>query len=224
MLSTLSTRIDSIINLPISKLDQRQSMLVRLLADIVNHETDNGTLTNKDGLEGQSYWNQLRDVTRYAGFLQLGNGHFSIAYRHPLLPGKVLKVGLKKEDSGAAYVAFCRSNAGLEGIPVIHDVQRFEGCYIVVLDELKPIGFDEWCQGMGGTIRVAVEYSEEDFRSYIEGADLSVTERCLLQTCRKIHEFFTGIAEFDMHHGNAMIDPKTGRIVITDPVSFTVDK
>lgn len=57
---------------------------------------------------------------------------------HELLPGRVIKVGFKKEDSGAAYVAFCRMHQGRVGIPNVYHVARHAGCYTVVLDELEP--------------------------------------------------------------------------------------
>lgn len=216
MYSTLSARLESIRNLPINQIADRQPMLVRLMADIVNYETENGKLTKQKPLEMQSYWTSLNELTKAAGFIKLGNGHFSVAYKHPMLPGKVLKVGLKKEDSGAAYVAFCRMHAGREGIPVIHDVQRFEGCYIVVLDELLPVGYDEWYQHGSQAICDAVHDSQFNLEDYSRKPS---TE--FLETCRLIHEFFKGIAKFDMHPGNVMIDPKTGKLIITDPVSFT---
>lgn len=224
----IKSRIEDIKNLSINLLDQRQPVLVKLMADIVNVETRNGTLTDKHYYpKGQSYWDFLSDALEEAGFEFLGSGYFSVVYKHHLLPGKVLKVGLKKEDSAAAYVAFCRMHEGREGIPVIHDVQRFEGCYIVVLDELIPIGPSDWyVNKMGELITYAIEYGEDAYRksvnSYLQEREVTVEFQGLLFTCRMIHDFFNGIATFDMHHGNAMINPKTGRIVITDPVSFTV--
>lgn len=232
MYTTIESRLDAIRNLPIDLLAQRQPMLMQLMADIVNFETEDGKLTISRCLESQDYWQTLDAITKDAGFKRLGNGHFSIAYSHPLLPGKVLKVGLKKEDSGAAYVAFCRMHQGLEGIPVIYDVERYAGCYIVVLDELEPIINANWDiiepihDRIFGLVMSAVECSEVAYRERkaLHVRALSSQDEALLTTCRMIHEFFKGIAKFDMHCGNAMIDKRTGRIVITDPVSFTVEK
>jgi len=224
----IKSRIEDIKNLSVNLLDQRQPMLVELMADIVNGVTNNGSLTSPQGYpETQTYWPHLVEKIQEAGFEFLGNGYFSVVYKHHLLPGKVLKVGLKKEDSAAAYVAFCRMHEGREGLPVIHDVQRFEGCYIVVLDELLPITCDDWyTKYQGNLISSAISYEEVAHRNHLNVVvqELPVAFRRLLDTCRMIHDFFSGIAKFDMHHNNAMINPKTGRIVITDPVSFTVGK
>ena len=42
----------------------------------------------------------------------------------------------------------------------------------------------------------------------------------LAVTARKIHTFFYGLASFDTHRGNVMVD-NNGRLIITDPVSWT---
>lgn len=222
----IKSRIEDIKNLSINLLDQRQPMLVKLMADIVNVVTTDGSLTSPQGYpKTQTYWPHLVEKIQEAGFEFLGNGYFSVVYKHHLLPGKVLKVGLKKEDSAAAYVAFCRMHEGREGLPVIHDVQRFEGCYIVVLDELLPIKVDAWYEKYrGDLVRAVIQCREVEYREQLsyQVRELPEEFRELLNTCRMIHNFFKGIAQFDMHYGNAMINPKTGRIVITDPVSFTI--
>lgn len=238
MYTTLSTRLDAIKALPLDKLTERQPMLVALIADIVNYETEDGEITMQAGntaLTRMDYWNTLCPALRDAGFKMLGHGHFSAAYEHALLPGKVIKVGFKKEDSGAAYVAFSRMHQGRRGIPTIYDVQRHLGCYTVVMDELLPlVNSSHDCVNdrhdyLWGLIESAVsspdKYYNEVLQEYItvdfDGAPLSLEEGELLATCRDIYKFFTGIAAFDMHKGNAMIHPKTGEIIITDPVSFT---
>lgn len=43
----------------------------------------------------------------------------------------------------------------------------------------------------------------------------------LTETAVLIRSFFKDIAEFDLHEENAMIDPDSGELVITDPVSFS---
>lgn len=199
--------------------------LVGLLADTVNHETENGELTAQNsqrGLRGMPWWNTLKERLEDMGFTLLGHGHFSAAYSHKLLGDKVIKVGFKKEDSGAAYAAFCRMNQGKVGIPTIHDIQRHAGCYTVVLDKLRSIQTDEW-EDVADT-----HWVDEQFdcaRQVIQYGlcpsnyeDFETDE--LAKTCAEIRKFFEGIADFDMHSGNAMVD-KDGNLVITDPVSFT---
>lgn len=217
--TNMQERLDVIRNLPICELDKRQPLLVALIADIVNAETSDGDDTDSDwGLECQDYWQTLKIKAKDAGFNLLGNGHFSAAFKHDLLPGRVIKVGFKKEDSGAAYVAFCRMHQGRVGIPNVYHVARHAGCYTVVLDELEP------CQRR--------ENDEHDRYAdlayyFVEGEsdpeEYSEADQPFIETCQMIRKFFYGIASFDMHSGNIMFT-KDGKPVITDPVSFSADK
>lgn len=214
----MQERLDVIRNLPICELDKRQPLLVALMADIVNYETSDGGDTDSYwGLERQDYWQTLKIKAKDAGFNLLGNGHFSAAFKHELLPGKVIKVGFKKEDSGAAYVAFCRMHQGRVGIPNVYHVARHAGCYTVVLDELEPYkrsGNDEH------------EHYADLAYYFVEGesdpADYAERDQPFIETCQMIRKFFYGIASFDMHEGNIMFT-KDGKPVITDPVSFSAN-
>lgn len=215
----MQERLDAIRNLPICELDKRQPLLVALIADIVNYETSDGDDTDSDwGLERQDYWQTLKIKAKDAGFNLLGNGHFSAAFKHELLPGRVIKVGFKKEDSGAAYVAFCRMHQGRVGIPNVYHVARHAGCYTVVLDELEP------CQR-----RENDEHDHYANLAYdVVECDYAPEERHendlpFIETCQMIRKFFYGIASFDMHSGNIMFT-KDGKPVITDPVSFSADR
>ncbi len=215
----MQDRLDVIHHLPICELDKRQPLLVALIADIVNAETSNGDDTDSDwSLESQDYWQTLKIKAKDAGFNLLGNGHFSAAFKHELLPGKVIKVGFKKEDSGAAYVAFCRMHQGRVGIPNVYHVARHAGCYTVVLDELEP------CNRSGNHLHD--HYA--DLAYYFVECDYAPEEHHqkdlpFIETCQMIRDFFCGIASFDMHSGNIMFT-KDGKPVITDPVSFSADR
>ena len=228
MLDFIKTCIATIQHAPICDLDKRQQRLIELLTTIVNHETENGKLTSEAGntaLEAMPYWRSMGEYLRDAGFVCLGNGHFSAAYKHSLLPGKAIKVGFKKEDSGAAYVAFCRMHQGLPGIPVIHDIQRHAGCYTVIMDALISLdeAYEKWGEevyGMHSTAESGVE------GAHIGEFDLNKMDDWragLYRTGLLINKFFKGIARFDMHGGNVMFDPNTGKVYITDPVSFSLD-
>ena len=215
----IQARLNALRNLPICELDTRQPLLVALIVDIVNAETSDGNDTASNwGLESQDYWPTLKIKAKDAGFNLLGNGHFSAAFKHELLPGKVIKVGFKKEDSGAAYVAFCRMHQGRAGIPNVYHVARHASCYTVVLDELVP------CHRR--------ENDEHDHYAdlayyFVEGEsdpeDYAERDQPFIQTCKEIRKFFYGIASFDMHSGNIMFT-KDGKPVITDPVSFSQDR
>lgn len=219
-ITNINARVNAIESLAINELTKRQPMLVALLADLVNAETEDGTLTELNTcLEGQDWWHTLHELTKDAGFKRLGNGHFSAAYSHPLLPGKVIKVGFKKEDSGAAYTAFCRMHQGRAGIPNIYDVQRHAGCYTVVLDAL--VESDTWDndehERYADIARDVIEYNSNEHN------DLYGWDEEFVETCKMIRKFFDGIASFDMHSGNIMFD-EDDTPYITDPVSFTQRK
>lgn len=215
----MQARLDVIRNLPICELDKRQPLLVALIADIVNCETSDGDDTDSDwGLERQDYWQTLKIKAKDAGFNLLGNGHFSAAFKHELLPGRVIKVGFKKEDSGAAYVAFCRMHQGRVGIPNVYHVARHAGCYTVVLDELEPCErFENATHDHYSELAYYFVEDESDPEDYAEA------DQPFIETCRMIRKFFYGIASFDMHSGNIMFT-KDGKPVITDPVSFSADR
>lgn len=216
----MQARLDVIRNLPICELDKRQPLLVALIADIVNYETSDGDDTDSDcGLERQDYWQTLKIKAKDAGFNLLGNGHFSAAFKHELLPGRVIKVGFKKEDSGAAYVAFCRMHQGRDGIPNVYHVARHAGCYTVVLDELLPC---QRCEDDDHDHYADLAFQFVECTGY-DPEDYRKDDQSFIETCQMIRKFFHGIASFDMHSGNIMFT-KDGKPVITDPVSFSADR
>lgn len=212
--------IDAIKALPICELDKRQGMLIDLLVEMVNSETCDGEITElNQALEHQDWWTTLKCLTADAGFKMLGNGHFSAAYSHPLLPNRVIKVGFKKEDSGAAYTAFCRMYQGRAGIPNVYDVQRHAGCYTVVLDALND------CESWGNETHEKYAEIARDIIDYKSDAhdELIGWDGEFVETCKLIRKFFEGIASFDMHSGNIMFSDDDTPF-ITDPVSFSQKK
>lgn len=203
----------------------------------------------------------------------LGHGFFSAVYSEPEDNSVVYKVGFKKDDSGAAYAAFCRNNQGRAGIPVIHNIEMLPtGQYVVMLERLQ--SNDELTRFIRDVIRTfnaivsgrfngvfvrevdeswvrekAMEFmnslatawstrepdSEGNYRvgkSWVmHNADFEAIERFLSAetieymveyavTAYRIHVFFRGLAAFDMHDGNWMIND-AGLPIITDPVSFS---
>lgn len=217
----IQARLEIIKALPISDLDKRQHLLVALAADIVNGETSDGNDTDgSNGLEYQDWWHTLGALMRDAGFRMLGNGHFSAAYSHEMLPGRVIKVGFKKEDSGAAYTAFCRMHQGRAGIPNVYHVARHAGCYTVVLDRLNSCNrYDNDTHAKYASVALQfIELSGGDADEYAQ-----YVSKEFIETCKMIRDFFNGIAVFDMHSGNIMFDDNDVPY-ITDPVSFSHDR
>lgn len=219
-ITDIMNAIDAIKALPICELDKRQGMLIDLLVEMVNSETCDGEITElNQALEHQDWWTTLKCLTADAGFKMLGNGHFSAAYSHPLLPNRVIKVGFKKEDSGAAYTAFCRMYQGRAGIPNVYDVQRHAGCYTVVLDALNDCErFNNDAHYKYAEIASDIIDCKSDEHDALTGWDGEFVE-----TCKLIRKFFEGIASFDMHSGNIMFSD-AGTPFITDPVSFSQKK
>lgn len=203
----------------------------------------------------------------------LGHGFFSAVYSEPEDASVVYKVGFKKDDSGAAYAAFCRNNQGRAGIPVVHNIEMLPtGQYVVMMDRLQPndeltglirgvtckineivCGYfkgvlvqevgEAWVRKMAmefmNSLATAWSTRESDRDGYYQvdefwvmhNADFGVIEKFLSAetieymveyavTAYRIHMFFRGLASFDMHDGNWMIND-AGLPIITDPVSFT---
>lgn len=126
------------------------------------------------------------------GWSFAGSGHFSLVYTKGEL---AIKVGTKAEDSAAVYAAWCRENKGQPAVPDVHFIRRVnKRCYFVLMTRYEKLrhSYD--------TI-----YQEETD----EG-----------RTFKRIRAFFEDIANIDIHSGNVMQEPVTGRIIITDPVSF----
>lgn len=199
------------------------------LVELVDEHSENGKLTNSNrAFECQGFMAGLRWAAAQKGFELLGSGYFSGVFSHWDLHDKVIKVGLKKEDSGAAYAAWCRANQHLEGVPKIHHISRHASCYIVVLDRLEPFASHvntDYCGEYEGEPQneeqQALIDAYESARRGIYGADNTHEEYTgIFSTCREIGRFFSGVASFDLHDENVMIDPKTKKLVITDPVSF----
>lgn len=122
-----------------------------------------------------------------------GSGFFSLVFTKGSL---AIKVGLKAEDSGAAYAAWARDNAGLPGVPTIHDIQRHgRQSYTVVMPMYVPLPSN--CEPTMDLIRN-------------EG---------LGDTMDAIEAFFQGVAQIDIHDENVMRD-LDDNLIITDPVSY----
>ena len=186
---------------------------------------------------GEYPQDQVRNITSTAedhDYKLLGSGYFALAFSHPDLPNIAIKVGLKKEDSGAAYAAWCRDNQELEGVPVIHDIARRKNAYYVVMKEyqnLRPIeqlyeAKKRYYELAGKSIPSAPSTLKDYWgaSAVLQGLNNSKAVNAanveVMDTAKAIYKFFLGVASFDLHGENVMIDPDTNSLVITDPVSF----
>ena len=165
------------------------------------------------------------DLCTDTAFDYLGGGYFSIVVSHPELEGYAIKVGLKKEDSGATYAAFCRDRPN-KFYPKILHIESCADAYFVVMPKYMPMEAYNSCDDFG---RMFNEWAEDDtftdrsfqhLPSKQEVWDSVYGEGCT-EAARAIVRFFRDIATIDMHNENVMFDPIGMHVVFTDPVSFT---
>ncbi|ATS93670.1 protein kinase; inhibitor of host transcription; positively regulates RNaseIII; negatively on RNaseE [Pectobacterium phage DU_PP_II] len=217
--------------LPIDRLDIATSALEQILSGLVSNVTDRGQMVDREKYVGlQPWFNELVSLANAAGFTLLGSGFFSAAFTHRLMAGKVIKVGFKKEDSGAAYAAFCRANQGKEGIPEVYSIARHEACYMVIMKhyvEIEKYSPEDGPLTPEGRLTSFVAALIECEDPEVRWGECSIMMQMkheypeLHKTCRTIREFFKGVAHFDCHAGNMMWDEQKSCIVITDPVSYS---
>lgn len=207
------------------------SQIVTLLSNMVSRYLEVGS----DYANAAQGMPKFKRVANRLGFKFLGAGFFSIALAHKDHAEIAFKVGLKKEDSGAAYAAYCRANQGKAGIPVVHDIQRHDDCYTVVMDRYVSMEGElghNVRRALFAGVQMVIEHGQEVGAAVYE-AELSrftaTLEDCeqlesyaynLFTTATEIRAFFKGIAEFDCHDGNVMANG-SNQIFITDPISFT---
>ncbi|GEM_PF-6508806 len=154
----------------------------------------------------------MREATAFfeeQGWAFSGSGFFSAVY---VKGGLAMKVGFKKEDSGATYAAWCRANQGRPGVPVIHAIDKFPRCYLVVMDRCYPVQ-------MASPLDPRMEAEMQTIRDVIEVGDEPLPQFPTSVTAAMIRCFFEGIAHFDVNRGNLMLS-RDGDVIITDPVSY----
>lgn len=159
--------------------------------------------------ERVDWWPSVCDfevVAKGLGFIKLGSGYFSQAWTHPEIPEYAIKLGFKKEDSGAAYAAFCRQHQGLDGLPEISEIKQIKSGYTVLMKRYKPL-----------EVNSLNRRKVCDMSNVLFGHGTGMEP--LVGTLELIKSFFTGIASFDLHGENVMQDEQ-GNLIITDPVSF----
>lgn len=234
-IEVITKQLMAIKALPIDMLEARGPMLMELASACIEagyiecKPLSRQPINQYDGATESTLWSKAKSfLLDTAGFKLRGSGHFSLALSHPLLPSRVIKVGLKKEDSGAAYAAFCRANEGMEGLPHIYAMQRHARCYTVLLDELREMDEEDEAERIDYDYAMSRRLLINDIKDrkgwsdfYDTTAERDAINKELRATVDAIYRFFLGVATFDMHEGNVMIHPKTGKLIITDPISFS---
>lgn len=145
------------------------------------------------------------------GWAPAGNGFFSMVF---VKDGFALKIGVKMDDTGAMYAAWCRANQDLPGVPRIYGITKFTGCYLVLMKRYEPVPA-KMLREDGPTPVMAAQYAGAS--TALRGR-ATVTDEGVIGTARKIGEFFKGVADIDLHGENVMLDG--ANLVLTDPLSF----
>jgi hypothetical protein len=210
--------------------------LVRTLCAIVNTPEINAALSGSSHGESLSIAMQegvpeyiceyaqitLIDVAQRIqalGFSLVGNGNFAVVLAHPDYPDVVFKVCTDMDDKYHAFVQYCES-ACTPHIPVVHakDVREFAAVY--VLDKL--IAHDKTTSTISATqIRARVSQS---VLTCARGVPRKVKAspmypRKLMVAARRLAKWVhRNNFGWDLHEDNIMWHPKTGALVITDPV------
>lgn len=145
------------------------------------------------------------------GWQYAGAGFFSVVF---VKDGFALKIGVKMDDTGAMYAAWCRANQDLPGVPRIYGITKFTGCYLVLMKRYQPVT-SKMLTMRGPTTHIAHAFEEagQAIRGRRTDSDDGITG-----TARKIGEFFKGVADIDLHGENVMLDGT--QLVLTDPLSF----
>lgn len=160
----------------------------------------------------------LRDLFEKRGWQFCGAGYYSAAF---FKGGLVIKTGIKAEDSGLLYAAWCRASQGKVGVPIVHKLGSTGFCYMVLMDRLEALAgeldadqpsYDPILAAEFGSVQETINLGVDGWGEHME----------LCRTAISIREFFEDVALFDVHSGNVMLD-RNGNLVITDPVAFKGD-
>ena len=199
-----------------------QKLIAELKAKLATEEIQDQL---SDMRHEDDYARDAVDLCTGTAFDYLGGGYFSIVVSHPELEGYAIKVGLKKEDSGATYAAFCRDRPN-KFYPKILHVESCADAYFVVMPKYMSMegynGGDDFGRMFNGWVEDDT-FTDRGFQhlpSKQEIWDATYGEGCTA-AARAIVRFFKDIASIDMHNENVMFDPIGMHVVFTDPVSFT---
>lgn len=160
------------------------------------------------------------------GFVRLGSGNFAVVLAHPNYPDVVFKVCTNMDDKYHQFVQYCE---GVQSghLPTIHakDVREFAAVY--VLDRLiehdsfdSPVSADQIQARVSGTLRYWRHQPGANRQCIPRKVWASPTyPRKLMVTARRLAKWVhLNRFRWDLHDGNIMWHPKTGALVITDPV------
>lgn len=209
-------------------------MQIEVIADQVNLITRSLQWSKSGDIVDRYYI--INNMVQSRRFKLIGQGNFSDFYTHHDFKGVGFKIGTKKEDSASAYVAWCRQNQHRAGVPKVYDIQRQEknGMYVVAMKlydnhttKYKTGQYELWSSihqllTMSSTpkyteLRIIARIARRNSQSFYEINKKFIFD--YMRTMLEIRKFFIGIAQFDIHDDNYVLDENMLPVMI-DPISF----
>lgn len=160
------------------------------------------------------------------GFSRVGNGNFAVVLAHPDYPDVVFKICTNMDDRYHAFVQYCEG-ACTPHLPVVHakDVREFAAVY--VLDKLiehgtmdSPVSAHQILRRVSHGLRDWYAQPSANWACVPRKVKGSPTyPRKLMVAARRLAKWVhRNNLHWDLHDCNIMWHPKTGALVITDPV------
>lgn len=190
--------------------------LVGLAESICGGEHDSSDEYAQHTGAGREFLQRAQD----AGFVLLGDGYFSMVFKHVEQPGFAFKYSLKNQDMGLHYAAWCRSNPG-KHVPQVQYLRKAKAGYCVVMpiyeaydhrDPRQQAQYTAICNGLVRDKKLTEDYEQG---LYDAGGWLALSAA---KVAFAIGKYFRGLATVDMHPGNVLVD-RYGQLVITDPLA-----
>ncbi|MGX7894963.1 hypothetical protein [Tsuneonella sp. HG222] len=163
----------------------------------------------------QTVLNPLIDLMADDGWAFMGSGFFAAVF---VKGGLALKIGFKVNDTGGMYAAWCRAHQGTPGVPTVYSITKFTGCYVVLTRRYDAIDKAWLNEDDVNCVPSLAEEFDALSDALNRGKNWGIARFDTVKTAIAIRDFFQGIADFDLHESNVMLD-HAGDIMITDPIS-----
>lgn len=134
-IETIKLEMDNLNVLKATDIDSFYKDACSIVKSLFDLSLRAGSVDPHGSIKHQDFFDKFKKLGKLIGLEVLGSGYFSAAVKFKAIEGKVIKIGFKKEDSGAAYAAYCRKNKDSKHLVTIDYVNRFNNCYMVVMPE-----------------------------------------------------------------------------------------
>lgn len=190
---------------------------------------------------GQKYYERLDQQRKLgeaalhsAGFREIGSGAFSTVFTHPVCPGYAFKVSWIAGDMTRQWAKFAVDNFGrVPCLPEIIMPKAQHSVWTCWMPLYETLEYNEDCDADVAYADAVDAYSDMGWRGGEAPLDDLVFEElddsspavhakavALLTAIVAAHNEFAAYGSMDLHRGNVMVDPRTGELVLTDPLSF----